>query len=283
MLRKKFKVLDEDEDGFVRQEAKSHNGASSASGGRTSRIGKISVNKKYIAVMLMFLIIIVFAVTVLCVFASRKPSRQNYWKASQITPNVWLGGYKDQLNKNKLKEHNITHILMVAIEVEPAHPKDFEYLVIRAHDFPDQDLISYFPQAHAFISEAVKQNSSILVHCMAGVSRSATMVISWLMDQRDLGVFEATEIVRKGRDRIKPNREFRLQLELYNKLDRVFNETLYGATRRWDNKAQVSRYHLANQTIEYFAQPHWVVEDPSKELLHAFYHFYLRLWYSYFK
>ena len=37
------------------------------------------------------------------------------WKASEVLPGLWLGGYKDHLNREKLLEHNITHILMVTI------------------------------------------------------------------------------------------------------------------------------------------------------------------------
>ena len=118
---------------------------------------------------------------------------------------------------------------------------------------------------------------------MAGVSRSSTMVISWLMDQRDWSAFEATELVRKGREKIKPNKEFKLQLDVYGRLERTFNETLFGAVRRWPNKAQLSRYFQANQTVVQLPQPHWVVVDEWKEFLHVFVHIYLRIRYTLFK
>lgn len=86
------------------------------------------------------------------------------WSASNIEGNLWLGSFVDQMNREKLKEKNITHILTVMIGSEPTFPEDFEYLIIRAHDKSDQDLISYFPQAHQFIKEGLSSGGGVFIH-----------------------------------------------------------------------------------------------------------------------
>lgn len=47
-------------------------------------------------------------------------------------------------------------------------------------------LLRHFPAAIAFIKEGMSRGG-VLVHCHAGVSRSATCVIAYLMQERDMG------------------------------------------------------------------------------------------------
>lgn len=48
-------------------------------------------------------------------------------------------------------------------------------------DNSNQSLIRHFPASIAFIKGAIERGTGILVHCYAGVSRSATIVIAYLM------------------------------------------------------------------------------------------------------
>ena len=48
-------------------------------------------------------------------------------------------------------------------------------LTVKVADMPHTDLLSHLPEAVDFISAALEGGGSCLVHCMAGVSRSATV------------------------------------------------------------------------------------------------------------
>ena len=61
--------------------------------------------------------------------------------------------------------------------------------------FP-QDLLSKLTPALAFIESAVEREEAILVHCVAGVSRSATVVIAYVMARDKIKRDEAMEKVR---------------------------------------------------------------------------------------
>jgi len=54
----------------------------------------------------------------------------------KIIDGVYLGSIKTALNKFKLKERGVTHVLCAAKDMDPFFPKDFKYLC-----FPIQDKV----------------------------------------------------------------------------------------------------------------------------------------------
>ncbi len=57
------------------------------------------------------------------------------------------------------------------------------------------------------------------MHCVAGVSRSATVCIGWLMWRHRLSFDEAFRRVHRARPWVMPNPGFRKQLERFQELD----------------------------------------------------------------
>lgn len=77
-----------------------------------------------------------------------------------------------------------------------------------------------------FIDTVVSNGENILVHCMAGVSRSASVVIYYLMKKFHLSWERAKEIVRSKRHIINPNASFQMQLKMYENLrDKMSHQT----------------------------------------------------------
>lgn len=58
----------------------------------------------------------------------------------------------------------------------------------------------------------------VLVHCHAGVSRSATVVIAYLMQEKDLTFDQAFSFASKKRPVIFPNMGFQRQLQEWERL-----------------------------------------------------------------
>lgn len=69
---------------------------------------------------------------------------------------------------------------------------------------PFVNLMRHFAEGIAFIKEGMKEGA-VLVHCFAGVSRSATMTIAYLMKEHKLTFYESMSFVRKKRSIIFPN------------------------------------------------------------------------------
>ncbi|UYV66581.1 DUSP3 [Cordylochernes scorpioides] len=121
-----------------------------------------------------------------------------------------------------LKRIGVTHVLNAAqgkerelslVNTSPAFYRHagIQFLGIEALDHVCFKLDNYFDKAANFIQKALESGGKVLVHCRAGISRSATLVIAFLMIKKGLSVQEALKTVRAKRA-IIPNDGFLRQL-----------------------------------------------------------------------
>lgn len=129
--------------------------------------------------------------------------------------------------RKTLEKENVTHILSVLNDlptgnyghVAAKNPfEGFKHLKLDILDVEDENIMQFFPQTNAFIQEAVDNGSSVLVHCIAGVSRSVTCVCAYLMQANNWTPDEALRAVKAKRSIARPNESFFQQLEIYHRL-----------------------------------------------------------------
>ncbi len=132
----------------------------------------------------------------------------------QITDKIYLGNFYGALNKDELKLYGIENILVAGFAMPCIYPEDFKYLQIDIMDDESENLTFYLNKCFEFINKC----DTVYVHCQAGVSRSASIVIAYLMKNKKISYVEARNIVKKKRDCICPNDEFEKQLIEYEKL-----------------------------------------------------------------
>ena len=89
-------------------------------------------------------------------------------------------------------------------------------LCIEAEDVDNFDLSEHFEKCFDYIHEHRKDGRGVLVHCMAGVSRSATIVIGYLMRYQNMDLKTAYQFVKRKRTCIGPNKGFIEQLIKYD-------------------------------------------------------------------
>lgn len=84
-----------------------------------------------------------------------------------------------------LEEKGITFIVNMAAKDCPTTPEfygdNYTCLMLRADDTEEYDLSVHFGEVSEFIEEARDAKAAVLVHCMAGASRSVTVVVAYLM------------------------------------------------------------------------------------------------------
>ncbi|CAH2060824.1 unnamed protein product, partial [Iphiclides podalirius] len=147
---------------------------------------------------------------------------------SQIVPGLYLSNARAAVDASVIRCLNITHVLTVETHKIPKSAFPDPHIVtlfIRAYDSPDTNLLPYFPMANAFIDDGIKRGN-VLVHCHFGVSRSATLVIAYIMEKYKLRFEEAFSYVRSRRRFINPNPGFVSQLREFERLNYDVNGLL---------------------------------------------------------
>jgi protein-tyrosine phosphatase len=123
-------------------------------------------------------------------------------------PFLFLGGVNSSAKENLIKL-GITHVLNVADELEnDKNLTDIACLKLNVEDYHDEEIQIHFDNAHKFIRDAFEQKGTVLVHCYAGVSRSATIVLSYLMNHYKMSLMEAIVHTKTKRTIIHPNSGF---------------------------------------------------------------------------
>ncbi|KAB1271125.1 Dual specificity protein phosphatase 13 isoform B [Camelus dromedarius] len=147
---------------------------------------------------------------------------------NEVWPNLFLGDAYAARDKYKLTQLGITHIVNVAagkFQVDTGakfyRGMPVDYYGIEADDNPFFNLSVYFLPVARYIRTALSvPRGRVLVHCAMGVSRSATVVLAFLMICENMTLVEAIQTVQAHRD-ICPNSGFLQQLQvLDNRLGR---------------------------------------------------------------
>ena len=164
-----------------------------------------------------------------------------------ISDKIWLGDYDHATSFDILTNLGITHILNCASQAENKFeetglckfenltqfmlnvfdarltkaPNDMkmgrniEYLKIHVVDDLSSDILQYLDDAMQFIDKGIEKDNKLLVHCMAGRSRSVTVLIAYLMNKKHMSLDDAYDFVKARRDEASPNPNFMEQLETY--------------------------------------------------------------------
>lgn len=66
-----------------------------------------------------------------------------------------------------------------------------------------------FMKSYKYFKHLTNQSTNVLVHCMAGISRSATIILAYLMKYRNMKYSDAYLFVNNKRNVIYPNQGFR--------------------------------------------------------------------------
>ncbi len=143
------------------------------------------------------------------------PQYNCYGECSEIIPGLYLSGV--ECVPFFLKKNEIINVVSVLKTYMPTLDETYNHMKIEIHDEANQYIEKYFDEAHKFIDQSLEKKEKVLVHCYAGISRSATIVISYLMKKNKITFEKAYEMVKKTRSCISPNLSFYTALKEYEK------------------------------------------------------------------
>ncbi|KAH3887874.1 dual specificity protein phosphatase 3-like isoform X2 [Dreissena polymorpha] len=139
----------------------------------------------------------------------------------EVYKNIFIGEESIARSPAGLKRLGVTHLINMAegvhdgyhvhLDTELYRPANIQYLGIEATDDPTFDLSKSFQKCADYIASAIADGGKVLVSCKVGTSRSATIVLAYLIIKCRIPAPEAVKIVRKRRE-ICPNDGFLKQL-----------------------------------------------------------------------
>jgi protein-tyrosine phosphatase len=142
----------------------------------------------------------------------------DYWKSElvvnnmdKITDEIFLGNWASSTRIDKLLDNNIYTIICINDNKKTKYILDqydensIDYHHFTLPDLPSADIKSILEPCMKIITES---KSPTLVHCTAGQSRSATVVIYYLMKSRNISYSDSLDLVKKYRPIAEPNYGF---------------------------------------------------------------------------
>ncbi|XP_036383587.1 dual specificity protein phosphatase 18 [Megalops cyprinoides] len=130
----------------------------------------------------------------------------------EITEYLYLSSGRAANDRTKVSELKITCIVNATDNVENTPVPSVEYVRVPVTDSPFSQLSDYFDTVADKIHCVAEQHGRVLVHCSAGVSRSATLCLAYLMKYRNMTLVDAHGWVKARRPIVRPNNGFWKQL-----------------------------------------------------------------------
>ena len=137
-------------------------------------------------------------------------------EVAHIGGHVYLSNFFAAKSRRKLTEHGITHILNCTSELPCTFDSEqaLSYMQLAIADNPSESLP--VEAGLEFVAAAAQAGGRVLVHCAAGGSRSASIVLAWVMQTQHSSYDQALAKVREVRW-VEPNLGFEQQLRAREK------------------------------------------------------------------
>ncbi|KAM4615917.1 dual specificity protein phosphatase 2 [Polymixia lowei] len=144
--------------------------------------------------------------------AGRKTPSYDQEGPVELLPFLFLGSAIHSSRRETLAAAGITAVLNVSSSCPNLYEEELLYLRLTVEDNLAADIRACFSEAIAFIDSVKDRGGRVLVHCQAGISRSATICLAYVMHARRVRLHEAFDFVKQRRQVISPNLAFMGQL-----------------------------------------------------------------------
>lgn len=139
------------------------------------------------------------------------------YKPNLVIENLFLGNAYNARNFYELKKNNIGLIINCSKDIPNYFEDEMDYIRVYVEDKLNQCIYKYLDttitQMHEYLT--VNPNKNILVHCFMGSSRSATVIIAYLIKYRKYTRRDALLFLKQKRHLVNINVDFFKQLKRF--------------------------------------------------------------------
>ncbi|KAF9151018.1 hypothetical protein BG015_007176 [Linnemannia schmuckeri] len=196
-----------------------------------------------------------------------------------VLPHLYLGAEHNATDVKVLSRLGITAVLNVAVEITQQEQQQQQLLQLPTSRKPilgeggdrvvldphsgnsihykslswthhQPNLRSEFPLAFEYIEEAKTRGGKVLVHCQLGVSRSASLVIAYVMKTLQMGLTDAYELVKARSAVISPNMSLMYQLSEFEKSLNTSNSNMKKSPMYMDEDEEEYPYPTENMDLD---------------------------------
>ncbi|CAC5379693.1 DUSP [Mytilus coruscus] len=166
---------------------------------------------------------------------------------THILPFLYLGSYRDAISQDIIQVNDISYILNVSTTCpQPPFIQEGHFFRIPVNDNYSAKMLPFFEEAFQFIDKIREANGCVLIHCLAGISRSPTLAIAYIMKHLKMSSDDAYRYVKDKRPTISPNFNFLGQLLEYEKQVKHGFEKYQHDGHTLDNKSKSIAMNLQN-------------------------------------
>ena len=130
-----------------------------------------------------------------------------------IIDNIYLGNGHNAANLNTLNKFKINIIINVTNELDNYFDSLLIYYKLEVLDEKNAKISKYFNQFLNILK--LHRDKNILVHCFMGSSRSAVLILLYLIKEKNIPYDKALNFLKEKRDVVNINNSFLLQLKNY--------------------------------------------------------------------
>jgi protein-tyrosine phosphatase len=136
----------------------------------------------------------------------------------QITPidnNIYLGNAFNAADYYYLKQFGITGIVNASNEISNYFEDEFKYFKVDIFDINNSSIYKFFDPFIEFVHNTIKNDGKIMIHCFMGSSRSAILVVLYLIHFKSYTMENSIKFITDRRHRVNINITYIEELKTY--------------------------------------------------------------------
>jgi len=133
----------------------------------------------------------------------------------QVLDWLFIGSLRTAQEQRVYDDLNITRVVTCGTGMSITLGDGMDQLLLALADTVDAKLSGHLQRGIDYIADAKAKHEKVLVHCFAGLSRSASLVCAYLMRENRWTYAQSLDFVRAARPNVCPNEGFVRQLIAY--------------------------------------------------------------------